>query len=504
MKNQIKIGAILSYIYLFITNIIGLVYTPIMLRLMGQTEYGLYSLIASFIGYLTVLDLGFGNAIVVYTSKYRAKNNAEDEKKLHGMFLVIYTIIGIIASFIGIVLYLNIDNIFGNTFSLEEIEKAKIMMAILTFNLVITFPLSIFGNIITAYEEFVFSKVVNIVRQLLNPLIMLPLLYMGYKSIAMTIVITVLNIICLLINMIFCFKKLNIKIKFKGFDKVILKTIFGYSIWIFLAVIVDKINWQVDQFILGAVAGTISVAIYSLAAQLNTIYLAFSTAISGVLLPKVSKMVENNASNKELSDIFIKTGRLQYLLMMLIITGFILFGNIFINLWAGEEYSSAYVIACILMIPVTIPLTQNLGISILQAKNLHKFRTVLYICLAIINVIISIPLASAYGGVGSAIGTAISLLLGNCLIMNIYYNKIGLNMKLYWKNIFKISIPIAILFTVSMILLFSKSVVIDNNWISLMVAIVVYTIIYVFSVYKFSMNQYEKDIVNNIKKRLKL
>ena len=503
MKNQIKTGAILSYVSLAITNIIALVYTPIMLRLMGKAEYGLYSLVASFIGYLTVLDLGFGNAIVVYTAKYRMKKDKEEEQKLHGMFSVIYTIIGIIAGIIGVILYLNVDNLFGAKFSEIELEKAKTMMVILTINLVVTFPLSIFGNILTAYEEFIFSKLLNIFRQLLNPLIMLPLLYMGYKSVAMTIVVTVLNIFCLLANMVYCFKKLNIKIKFKGFDKKVLKEIFGFSFFIFLATIVDKINWQVDQFILGSVAGTVAVAIYAIASQINNIYLSFSTSISGVLLPKITKMITKKESDEKVSDEFIKAGRIQFLIVGLILTGFLLLGQEFIYLWAGEGYESAYIIASLLMVPVTIPLIQNVGIAILQAKNMHKFRTILYVLISIVNIIISIPLAKAYQGVGSAIGTGLSFIIGNGLIINwYYYKKANIDIPRFWNNIFKMSIPIIVLFSGSLFI--NKIVTISYSWSNLFIKGLIYTILYCTLVYTFSMNKYEKNIINKIFKKLKI
>ena len=69
-SNQLKIGTLLSYITLFVELIIGLVYTPILTKRLGQAEYGLYSLVSSVISYLTILDMGFGSAIVVYTSRY--------------------------------------------------------------------------------------------------------------------------------------------------------------------------------------------------------------------------------------------------------------------------------------------------------------------------------------------------------------------------------------------------------------------------------------------------
>ena len=96
-SKEIKLGAILSYVVIGLNMIIGIFYTPYLTRMLGQSEYGLYSLVASVISYLTILDLGFGNAIIVYTSKYLAKNDKENENKLHGMFFIIYVIIGIIA-----------------------------------------------------------------------------------------------------------------------------------------------------------------------------------------------------------------------------------------------------------------------------------------------------------------------------------------------------------------------------------------------------------------------
>ena len=122
-------------------------------------------------------------------------------------------------------------------------------------------------------------------------------------------------------------KRLKKKPKYTGFDNVLLKTILGYSIWIFLSVIVDKINWNLDNFLLGVLSGTVSVSIYSLSSQINQMYIMFSTAISGVLLPYSSKMVAKNYSDKKLTEFLTKTGRIQLYIVGLIISGFIIFGK---------------------------------------------------------------------------------------------------------------------------------------------------------------------------------
>lgn len=495
-SNERKRGAILSYLSIILSTVVQLVYTPLLIRMLGQSEYGLYSLVSSVIGYLTVLDLGFGNAIVVFTAKYRAKKEYEKEKKLHGMFLVIFCIIGLIAGLLGLLLYFNVPLLFDKTMTDIELHKAKIMMLILSFNLTITFPFSIYSSIITAYEKFTFQKVMSILNTLLKPVLMIPLLFLGYKSITMTVVITIVNIIVLLSNYFYCKKKLGINIKFMGFDKKLFKIVFSYSFFIFLGVIVDKVNWSVDQFVLGAVSGTIAVSLYSVASQINTLFINLSCAMSGVLLPKMSKMIAKKASDEEMTKEFIKVGRLQYLIIFLIASGFTLFGKEFIITWAGKDFATSYYIAIILILPLCVPLIQNLGISIMQAKNMHKFRSILLALIAVANIFISIPFAKAYGGIGSAIGTSLSLIIGNIIILNIYYHKkVGINVIEFWKSIIKMTIPMIIPIVSIVILMHFVTL---HGYVNLIVFGGIYTILYCLTCYFLAMNDYEKNIVNKV------
>lgn len=500
MKNERKMGILLNYVLLFLNNFIALIYMPFMIRMLGQSEYGLYSLISSIIGYLTVLDLGFGNALIIYITKYREQKKELELQKLYNMFLTIYSIISILTVIIGLILYGFSDKLFMTSMTVSELKKAKIMLLILIFNLAVTFPFTIYSSIITANEKFIFQKVIAIIRTILNPIIMLPLLLLGYKSIAMVVVITILNISSLICNYLYCKRKLNINIKLGKIDFKLFKEIFKYSFFIFINVIIDKINWNIDQFILGSIKGTVAVSIYAVASQFNSMYLNFSTAISTVLLPKVTKMVTNNVSSEELTNEFVRTGRIQYLILFIIITGYIIFGYDFIILWAGKEYVDAYYIGLLLMVPLTIPLTQNLGISIMQAKNMHRFRSLVLIIIAILNIIISIPLAKVYSGIGTAIGTCLSLIIGNIIIINFYYYyKVKINIKKYWKNMFQITIkefPIFIL--ILAFANFTKFTIIYK----LIIWVPIYIIIYIIYTYLFVMNEEEKERIKRVEQKI--
>lgn len=493
--NQLKAGVVLNYVVIFLNTVVGLLYTPYMLRMMGQSEYGLYSLVASVIAYLTVLDLGFGNAIVRYTAKFRAEKKTEEQYEMFGMFFLLYLVIGIIAFGIGLGLYFNVDTLFGNTMTAVELDRARIMMLLLVANLAFTFPMSIWGSVIQAYEDFVFQKSLNIIRIILNTAVMICLLHFGYKAVAMVVVQTIFNVLTLVVNLIYCRRKLNIHIyfRFKHFHWGFLKEVAIYSFWIFLNAIMDRVYWSTGQFVLGAMVGTAAVAVFAIAIQLEGMYMQFSTAISSVFLPKVTAMVATNRSRKEISDLFIRTGRIQYIVLAYILSGFIIFGRQFIELWAGAGYSDAYMISLLFFIPLTVPLIQNLGITILQARNEMKFRSVLYIIIALVSLAMQIVLTRHFGGIGCAMGVSGALVVGQILIMNVYYRRRqDLDIKTFWKKISKMSI-------IPIVLIFSSMLVIRHffaldSWGKLILGIAAFSLVYIPLFFRFSMTDDERNL----------
>ncbi len=497
--NQLKAGAALNYVILGLNAITGLLYTPYMLRMLGQSEYGIYSLAASVIAYLSMLDFGFGNAVIRYTAKYRAEGKKEEQYELFGMFSKLYCAIGLLTMLAGMVLYFFLDSLFGDTLSAVELSRTKIIVLLMVFNLAFSFPLSIYGAIITAYENFVFLRVVQIARIILNLAVMIALLSFGFKAIAMVVVNTIFNFLALGINILYCYRKLDVKIKFTPIKWTLFREIAVYSFWIFLNVIMDRIYWSTGQFILGATAGTISVAVFSVAIQIEGIYMTFSTAISGVFLPKVTAMVTKKGSQKEVSDLFIRTGRIQYCILAFILSGFIVFGQDFINVWAGKGYHDSYLITLVFLIPLTIPLIQNLGITILQARNQMKFRSLLYITIALFSLCFQIPLAKYYEGIGCAWAISGALVVGNILILNIYYHKKqSIDMISFWKNILNMSmVPFVMVFVTY---LFKKHIQI-NSILEFAMAIICFSIVYIPLFWKFSMNQYERNLIYNLLKR---
>ncbi|MEI6059095.1 MAG: oligosaccharide flippase family protein [Bacteroidota bacterium] len=492
--NQLKAGAVLSYVILGLSNVVGLLYTPYMLRMMGQSEFGLYSLVGSVVAYLTILDLGFGNAIIRYTAKFRAEGKTDEQYSMFGMFIVLYSFIALLALAAGLALYFNVEAIFGSAMSTDELGKARILMLLMVFNLVFTFPFSIFGSIISAYEDFIFQKVVQIVRIVLNTLLMVLLLKFGYRAIGMVVLITIFNVASQLINFWYCKYRIKVKFYFHKFKWGFLREVAMYSFYIFLNAIIDKIYWSTGQVVLGAFVSTAAVAVFAVGIQLENMYMNFSTAISGVFLPRVTAMTTYEQSNKAISDLFIRTGRIQYIIMAFILTGFIVFGKQFVILWAGPNYSDVYTISLLFFIPLTVPLIQNLGITILQARNNVRFRALLYIVIAILSLGLQLLVVKKYGGIGCAAAICIAIVIGHIIVMNIYYyKKQSIDIPKFWKEIGKMSFTPLILGCGAYFLMSLLNV---HTILTLALSIILFSLIYLPVFWYIGMNESERELMN--------
>lgn len=492
MKNQLKAGAIISYINLLIGNIIPFIYTPIMLRMLGQAEYGLYGIANSIMGYISLLNFGIGGTIVRYLSKYRAEGNKEQESRVAGLFIKIYSVVCALILVAGLAFAANAE-VYSRSLLPEEVETLRALVVLMTLNTAVFLPFSVFNSIVIAYEQHVFSKLVGVLSTVLSPVLHLILLYLGFGSVGLVLGSTLLNFLTYGLYTWFAFARLKIRPSFKKAEPGLLKEILKYSAFVFLASIVDTLYWTTDKLIIGWAKGTKDTAVYNIGATFNTYVTALSSAISGLLVPRLTQMVVKDSPKEEFTNLFIKVGRLQFVIVSFIVSAFIAFGRQFIALWAGPEYSLSYYVALLTMIPVTIPLIQNTGINILYALNRHKFRSVVYACVALLNVVLTFWWVEDYGIIGAAMATCLAYIIGNILIINWYYHKrIGIDIPLFWKNILKMSPVMLVMGTVAWFALEYLSL---DNWFTFFVAAVVYTVIYFALAYRFMMNQYERDII---------
>ena len=223
MKNQLKAGVILSYLTTGISIVIQLVYMPVMIRLLGQSEFGLYTLVSGVVSYLSLFSLGFTGAYLRFFARENQKNDREGLAALNGMFITLFLVLASAALVCGLTLSCFPKQVFGSKLSGAELREARILMVILVVNIAMGLVSSIFDSIINAYEQFVFQRIISLLATVVNPLICLPLLLMGYGNVMLVVVATCMTLGRLLVNGWFCLCQLKIPISFHGFQLSLFK-----------------------------------------------------------------------------------------------------------------------------------------------------------------------------------------------------------------------------------------------------------------------------------------
>ena len=492
--NQRKAGVILSYISMGLNAVIGFIYIPLLLAFLSKEQYGLYQLVGSMIAYLTIMDFGLANTTIRYYSRLLATKDIQGQENLLATVLRLYGIIAGCLFVVGLAALFCLLPFYTNTLSPAELHTAKQIYIIMLFNLTFVIPGNIFSAIIQAHERFVFLKSMNLLNIILQPLLVFLVLHIKASVLCVVIVQTLCNFSLLSTNAWYAIKHLQVRFKLHRKDIKFIKEILFFSFFVFLNAIMDQVYWRTGQLILGAVAGTVAVAVYAVSVQLSTAFMSFSSTVSSVFLPKLSALATTEESLPQINAIFTKVGRLQFYVVMLIFFGFFLFGKQFLVIWVGKDFLPAYTYALILMFGLIIPLVQNTGILILQAKNKHAFRSIIFVIIAAMNVMISIPLAKKYGALSCAWVTTSCLLLGQGIILNMYYYKIiKLDIPAFFKQLLRIFIimclPVCLFLAVKSHLPFGNTI-----W-TLGGEIIFFTVVYFGCLWALAFNTYEKNLI---------
>lgn len=503
--NQIKTGAILSYLSMGLSTVISLVYTPIMIQRLGDSEFGVYQTVLPIISYLNLLSFGLGSAYIRYYSRAKAENDKKGMAKLNGMFFVTYVVLGALVLAIGFLLAGHGDIIFGKKLTPDEIALGEKLLRIMTVNAALAFPISVFESHVTINEQYLFQKVVALGRQVLNPLIMIPLLLLGYRSVTLTVLSLIFTAVSGLLNIIFCLTKLKMPFSFREYDFKLMREMVGFTAFVFIGIVVDNLNWSIDRLLLAWIHGTTSVTIYTVAAQLNVYYQSFATAISNLLIPRVNRIVAEKRPIRELDRLFIRVGRLQFIFLGGIFWGFVAVGRTFVVLWGGDaKFAVDYAVTLLLFGATLWANIQMLGYEILRAKNMHKFSSLVYLIIALGNTALSIPLCMEWDVLGAAIGTAIATGVG-MLIMNRYYHRrVGLDIPRFWRRIRHL-VPAMLLPALAAV---AAAVFLSpTGYGQIAVILCVFVAIYGASMWLFGMDCYERDLfggpVRKLMRRIK-
>ena len=497
-QSSIKKGAIVSYISVFLNIIISLVYTPWMIRKVGVSDYGLYSLIGAFLSYF-LLDFGLSAAITRFVAKYRAEDNEKKVANVLGLTAKVYFVIDTIIFVVLFVLYFFLADIFDGL-TPEEIERLKILYCIAGTFSVLSFLFKPVSGAMSAYEYFVENKVLDLIVRVGTVVLIVGALLINGNVYHIVFITGLVGFVVSFFRYLLFVKKSKIKINWCYFEKAELIALFSFSGWILLVQLSQMFRISLVPTILGITSDTTEISVFSVGKNLEGMIYTISTALNGLFLPMVSRLVQSN-ERKSIMELMIKVGRIQLFIFWLIFTGFCVFGESFIHLWIGDMFHSAYYVFVFLVFANTISLTMQIGMDLICAENKIKHTAVRVLISSIIGLILSIVVAPKYGAVGCAAATGFALLLTQILYIQFYNDKMGLDMKHFFKNCHLKIMPLLIAYAV--VAYFVRNYITINTWTSLAIAIFIYAIGYVIISKYFLLNDEEKKMCYDLIHRKK-
>lgn len=495
--NKKSLGIILSYLLIVIDIVVGILFVPFLLRALGDQEYGIYKLMLSTASYLSVLDFGIGGTITRYVIKFRTEQDRKSEENFLAMGFLIYGVLAVIVMALASGIAVCIPKIYAVSVSAEQFRYAQTLFLLICGNTAIALFNHAFNGLLLAYEKYSFQKITNIVKLLLRMLLLVVLISSVQSAMIIAMVDLLLSVALLLVNYLYCKARLKTKIRLHRWNWGLAKESGVFTLAILAQAIINQFNSNVDNIVLGMYISAAMVAMYSLVLQLFNMYSSLSTAVSSIYLPSVSRAVFSGESDDEVTERIIKPSRIQLMVLLLALTGFLLFGKSFITVWVGAEYMQVYLLACVLLTTATIELSQNTITAILKAKNKLHGKTLILACSTLINVILTVLLVPRLGALGAVLGTAFSLVFGYGVALNFYYHfKIHINMKTYYQKTYRGILPAAILACLAglPVNLFLKV----GGWFGFALKAGIYVLIYFAAMLLLGFNREEKKLCRRL------
>ncbi|MCM1154931.1 MAG: oligosaccharide flippase family protein [Roseburia sp.] len=423
MNQQIKKGALISYLTIIFNILSVLLYTPFLIRSLGSSEYAIYTLVYSFISYFTI-DFGIGSSVARFITDFRYRVDAEyTEKQLLTVVFKVFFLLAIVLGLVFSVIYPFLGNFFSGL-TPDEIIQMRKAYSVAAFYTVFAFAATPFEGIFTANEYFVAFKLYHLLQKILTVIFTLIVLVMNWGLLMVMWAGTAGGMIIIVLEGLYLLRKKAIEIEWSYWNFSLLKKIISFSIWMAVVSFAQRFIIPITPTILGRFSDSSEIAVFSVASTLEGYIFTFGAVVSGLFLPEVSRLINGN-NRERLNRLFVKIGRIQLIIIGAILTAAADFGKEFIILWAGEEYRKSYYILLIISMSNVVYVTQQIASTVLIVMNEVRYRAMVYICGAAVSVLGSCMLAPRYGAVGAACGIAVCLWGFNVLAMTIVYQKVA-------------------------------------------------------------------------------
>jgi O-antigen/teichoic acid export membrane protein len=414
MRAQTIQNVVVNSLGTVISMVAGLLVMPFLIRQLGNSGYGLWTLVGTLTGYFGILDLGVTAAVGRLVAGYRARGEFDRINAVASTALALLAGVAVLVALCT----LGAIPLFFELFSVPVTQVADVRHAlvIVGFAYALQYPAGVFAGIIWGYERFDLQNIIDIPVTALRVGLTLALIgphstltQVALIAVGGTFVGSVIKV-----GIVFSLVP-TLRISRSHLSAATVRAIYGFGIWMALLGIARSFVPQIAPTVIGHRLGPALVTTFMVARQLVTYTNIFAITATQVMAPRAAANEATGSGDAQFT-LFMRGGRFAYALALFFLGGFIGLGAQFIDLWQHGGQPAAYLLLLVLLGGEVLPISQWLTYSVIVGSNRHRVLGYLALVEAALTAILALALLPHYGLLGVACAVAFSSLLTRGLL----------------------------------------------------------------------------------------
>ena len=398
------------YLSVMVEMLIGLLLLPFNLKYLGEANYGLWVLLGSVTMHFSLFELGQAGAMVKFMAQYRALNNARAIKEIASSMFVVFAAIGIASYALLATLALNLEQVFH--LSSEQAAVGQWILLIIGLHITMNVPFSVYGGVTSGFQRYDINNIVAIVTTLGAGLVNVVVVLSGgtlIQLVACTTAVRLLAYGVYAVNAHRVFPELRIRPSLFRMARV--REVMGFSVYTTVIDWANKLNFRLDEVVIGAFLGPVFVAVWAPAERIISGIQRLTNQVNGVLFPLI---VDSDTTNqrRRLQQILVQGTRFSLATVIPLSAAAFVLADPLIRVWLGskaDEVAGAIPVLPILALAVAVRVGDATSTTLLKGTGKHRMLAGVNLATGAVNVALSALLIGPYGLTGVAYGTLIPI-----------------------------------------------------------------------------------------------
>jgi O-antigen/teichoic acid export membrane protein len=390
--------------------ILAVVITPILVHGLGPVYYGIFAISAAALGFVGILDLGMGTALVRFVSSSVGRGEVEEPRKLVQASAAFYAIVGLVGFAIMLVLALAFAPALFHL-NARELSVARFALVVSGAAFVFDTVARAFSSIPLALQRGGISAGSRMVNGTIGAVLTIAIVELGLGLRWLVGAYALFDTAWFVVAMIVARRVLPGLSLRPVWDMPRIRRLMTFSGWVFLANISAFVIFQFDRLMLGALDSVSAVTYYAVPSSMASYLLAATTSVALIVIPATGDLIARGEF-VPVERLYRRATRLCALFVASFGIPAMIFAHPLLDVWLGRHFASrsTATLQVLVLTFVFFSLTV-VPYNMLVAGGFPRIVGLLNLTMAAVNVILIFVLIPPYGATGAAFAYLISILL---------------------------------------------------------------------------------------------